>query len=159
MLLVFLDIEIKNKECINLSYDEIMQKVRRSSEKEKEGIIKYLGDMSIEERRVENMFKNFKLGRWNVGEQKGLVEYDKDTYDRERDDLLRQLDGEGDEEAWYGAQDSVAKDATELQQEEEAEYDREEEGPLIDENLDEDYNDGVYYEEDRDDEDGFGYDS
>jgi hypothetical protein len=154
MLLVFLDIEMKNKECVNLTYGEIMQQVRRSSQKEKEGIIKYLGDMSIEERRVENMFKNFKLGRWNVGEQNGLIEYDKDTYDRERNELLRQLDGEQNEGEWYGVIEQKAKDADEIQQDEEAEYDREEEGTFIDANLDEDYNDGVYYDEDRDGYDG-----
>jgi hypothetical protein len=40
--------------------------------------------MDKDERMIEDMFKRYKMGRWNVGLQKGLVHYDEKTYDRER---------------------------------------------------------------------------
>jgi len=94
LLLVFLKIEEKNKESVDFSYEEILKRVGRSKEKEKQGIIKKLRKMSIEERSVEDMLKNYRLEHWNVGQQKGLFQYDKDTYNRERDELLKGLDDE-----------------------------------------------------------------
>ena len=47
--------------------------------------------MAIDERRVENKMKEYRLGRWNVGQQKGLVQYDPDTYDRERQELFAEI--------------------------------------------------------------------
>jgi len=32
---------------------------------------------------VENQMKDLKLGNWNVGQQKGLFQYDKETFNRE----------------------------------------------------------------------------
>jgi len=89
LLLSFLNVEEENKEVINYSYSEIMQKVKRDKDIEKYDIIEKLGKMSIEERSVENDLKNFRIGRWNVGEQKGLYQYDKETFDRE---ILEMLD-------------------------------------------------------------------
>ena len=40
--------------------------------------------MTKEQREVENIFKNHRLERWNKGLQKGLTQYDRDTYDDER---------------------------------------------------------------------------
>jgi hypothetical protein len=156
LLYSFLNIEEENKKCANMSYDEIIQFVNRSKEKEKRGIIKYLGDMTIEERKIEDMFKNYRLGRWNVGQQTGLFKYDKDTYNRERDELMtRMLD-----EVEAGTTDIVTERAMdiyempmemkELEEKENAEieafYDEEAYNIL---NLGENYMDGAYYEEDQ----------
>ena len=46
--------------------------------------------MNDEEREIENIFKNNKLGDWNIGLQKGLTQYVKENYDRERDILEKQ---------------------------------------------------------------------
>jgi len=94
LLLAFLNIEEKNKQSVDFSYEEILKRVGRSKEKEKQGIIKKLRKMSIEERSVEDILKNYRLEHWNVGQQKGLFQYDKETYKRERDDLLKGLDDE-----------------------------------------------------------------
>ena len=94
LLLAFLNIEETNKKSVDFSYDEILKRVGRSKEKEKQGIIKKLRKMSIEGRSVEDMLKNYRLEHWNVGQQKGLFQYDKETYNRERDDLLKGLDEE-----------------------------------------------------------------
>jgi hypothetical protein len=94
LLLAFLNIEDTNKKSIDLSYDDILKRVGRSKEKEKQGIIKKLRKMTIEARSVEDMLKNYRLENWNVGQQKGLFQYDKETYNRERDELLKGLDEE-----------------------------------------------------------------
>jgi hypothetical protein len=94
LLLAFLNIEETNKKSTDFSYEEILKRVGRSKEKEKQGIIKKLKKLSIEARSVEDMLKNYRLEHWNVGQQKGLFQYDKETYNRERDELLKGLDEE-----------------------------------------------------------------
>jgi hypothetical protein len=37
------------------------------------------------------MMKKFKMGRWNVGQQKGLVQYDAATNERETKDMIGQI--------------------------------------------------------------------
>ena len=149
LLLAFLDIEKDNKETIDLSYKQIMQKVGRSKEKEKQDIIKYLGDMSNQERKIEDMFKNYRLGRWNVGQQKGLVEYDKETYNRERNDLIGQLYEESN-----NGFDNVALELLDIYEIEKQEKHAEEKDIFNEMNniqgLPENFMDGEYYEEDHD---------
>jgi hypothetical protein len=110
LLYTFLNIEISNKKVLDRSYNEISRRVRRSKQEEKKTITDYLENMEKDERKVEDMIKNFKLGRWNVGTQKGVFMYDKNTYDQEREaNLLRfaqdlegnlQGDGEINEETY-----------------------------------------------------------
>jgi hypothetical protein len=168
LLLGFIDIEQANKKTVNFSYSDIKYYVTRSKNKEKMRIVKNLGDLSIEERRVEDMMKNYKLGKWNVGMQKGLVQYDAITNERETNDLMQQLlkdveEGDIDivtemtlgiyDVGQYTNTDQMA-DVEEVQdfenQETEHFYDREAFGI---EDLGEDYTDGQYYEEDIDRED------
>ena len=47
--------------------------------------------MDYDERRVEDTKKILKLGRWNIGLRKGLVDYDKNRYVEERRELFNQL--------------------------------------------------------------------
>lgn len=147
----FLEIEIDNKSTINLSYEEIMKKVNRSKQREKQAIIEYLGNMSKEERKVEELFKMYKLGRWNVGQQKGLVSYDKNTYERERNELLVQLQND-ESTKQYEMVSEMRREIFELEKDEEEQqnafYDQEA-NDIND--LDEDYRDGNFYAEDLDD--------
>ena len=76
---------------MHMSYEDIMKKVGRSKMKEKRSFIEYLGKMTIEERRVEDELKRNKLGLWNRGQQRGLVQYDDKTNERETDDMMKQL--------------------------------------------------------------------
>ena len=94
LLVSMFNIESSTKTTIDLSYEDVMKKVMRSREKEKLGIIRDLGKMSIQERKVEDQFKQYKLGRWNIGKQKGLVSYDKETYERERGEIIGQMNQE-----------------------------------------------------------------
>jgi hypothetical protein len=114
LLYTFLNIEMKNKKVLDRSYNEISRKVRRSKEEEKKTITDYLENMEKDERKVEDMIKNFKLGRWNVGTQKGVFMYDKGTYDQEREanllrfaqDLEGNVHGEGEiNEETYDVED------------------------------------------------------
>ena len=83
----FLEIICNDKKSINLNYTQLMEKVTRSTEKEKDMIVDFLTNLTDEQREVENIFKNFRLGDWSVGLQKGFREYDPDTYDKERKNI------------------------------------------------------------------------
>lgn len=160
LLLVILDVEIENKEVLNLTYEQIKSKVDRSKEKEKRSIIRNLGNMTDEERVVENMLKNLRIGRWNVGQQKGLFQYDKNTHDREMKEKamtdLEDIEMEAtDENATmeFGNQ-NIALGIEDLENQAELDAEEEEERDIYTlRQAGENYMDGVYYDEDRDDED------
>jgi len=149
LLISFLEVEEENKSSIDYSYEEIMQKVRRDKDIEKQGIIEGLGKLSIEERKVEDELKDYRIGRWNVGEQKGLYKYDKNTYDREIEELLQA--GAVEMMNMQGMVDVDEVEETGAEPEEEIYYGRE--ADLTD--LGENFLDGGYYEEDREYEDEY----
>jgi len=99
LMMSYIDIIQLNKTMVDYSYEQISTNIRSSKMKEKMMIIGRLEKLSIEERRVENMMKTYRLGKWNVGQQKGLYMYDEKTQDREREDLLEQ--GVQDNEELY----------------------------------------------------------
>lgn len=164
LLLSFLEIEETNKRCVNFSYSEISSFVRRGRDKEKYSIIKYFRDMDAGQRKVEDNLKHYKLGKWNVGMQKGLIQYDAETNNREQNELIVQLmqDVEEGEMNIFNelAMDvyDVAKPNLEEVEEDEDDYGDEDNdfydrGNMeIDHNLGEDYMDGNYYEEDIEEE-------
>jgi hypothetical protein len=76
--------------AIDYTYDQLQERILRSKEREKDVITSYLKEMTDEEREVENLFKNHKLGMWGVGQQKGFRVYQGDTYDGEREALEKQ---------------------------------------------------------------------
>jgi len=144
LLIAFLDIDTKTKESVDFSYVNLDAKLRRSRIEEKKLITDYLKNMDNEERRVEDTKKALKLGRWNVGMQKGLVNYDDATYERERNEMIARLSNEGtieDESNLIGLRDveDLEREGVEG-----------EDGDFGIDGLDEDYNDGVYYPEDAD---------
>ena len=51
--------------------------------REKAGITKRLGDLTVEQREVENIHKNQSLGVWSVGLTRAIYEYDDDQFDKE----------------------------------------------------------------------------
>ena len=80
------------KKTVNYSLQDIMNKVNVSKEKEKDQVTQRLKDLSDEEREVENLFKNHKLGQWSKGLQKGTTQYVRETYDEEREIMERQME-------------------------------------------------------------------
>ena len=91
MLIHFIYIFIEDKDSIDFNIDSIGNKVLRTKEKEKDIITQNIKRMTDEEREIENMLKNTKLGKWNKGLQKGLVQYQSETYDDERNEMEKQL--------------------------------------------------------------------
>lgn len=93
LLQSFLQIEINNKKTTNYSYDDVIKRVNMAKEREKKGFMDYLGEMSIENRKAEKLMKKYRLGKWNVGQQgqKRGFKYDKETYERERNELIAQM--------------------------------------------------------------------
>jgi hypothetical protein len=83
LLLAFITITRKNKAEIDISYENISAAIRKRKDKEKARIIERFRNMSEDERRVEDQKKKLKLDEWNVGTQKGIFIYDKQTSTRE----------------------------------------------------------------------------
>jgi hypothetical protein len=83
-LLQVIEIFGKTKSLLNYSYEDIIYRVNVSKEKEKDQFTKRLKDLSDEEREIENLMKNHKLGVWSKGLSKGVTQYEQDTYDDER---------------------------------------------------------------------------
>jgi hypothetical protein len=136
-----------------MSYDQIMKKVNRSKDKEKGRIISYFGNMTIDERKIEDAFKNYKLGRWNVGQQKGLFQYDPKTYERERNEMIAELYDENPDMTDAGVETLDIFELDKLDAVVETDdYNRD---TYDFQELGEEYDDGDYYPEDRDNDDGF----
>jgi hypothetical protein len=85
VIVVFTNLICKDKSAIDYNYKGLMDLILRSKEKEKDDITEFLGKMTIEEREVENLFKDNKLERWSKGQQKGIHTYQGKTYDEERE--------------------------------------------------------------------------
>lgn len=85
-----LEMEVNNTNIIDYNNKKVVDKITKSKEIEKTIITDRLRDMNDEEREIENIFKNNKLGDWNIGLQKGLTQYVKENYDREREILEKQ---------------------------------------------------------------------
>ena len=86
-LISIFEIICNEKDIIDYNYESIMERVLRAKEKEKDDITEKLKSLSDDDRNVEKIFKNHKLGEWSKGLQKGLTQYDEDTYDDERNRL------------------------------------------------------------------------
>ena len=87
LLMDYISIFMKHKEVINFNETTIMEKITQVKDTEKDRKVRTLKNLTIEERGVDNIFKQMKLGRWNKGIQKGLTQYVTKTYDEERMEL------------------------------------------------------------------------
>ena len=153
LLVSFLSIEKETKTAINKSYKTVNDRVIRTKLDEKKTITDYFKDMLDDERKLEYTLKKMKMGRWNLGMQKGVFEYDKGIYDKEHNDIVNLLAREG---AGTGALNDYVihpeekqLDITDLEMEEKRMADDEYEKEEWDiQNLGEDYMNGNYYGED-----------
>ena len=85
---------IENNKAINISYEMIEDKVFRLKEKEKNKLLEKLND--TKDLAIDNHFKTLRIGeRWGMG--KNVRGYDKERFDKEREQFV--LDGEGLEQA------------------------------------------------------------
>jgi hypothetical protein len=128
MMVAFMRLEQREKQAVNKSYEDIQKKRRRMKDTEKKGFTDFLGKMSKEERALESTFRQFKLGRWNVGVQKGMFQYDKATFEKEmKNDILNAALATDEEIVLLNApgmedHEDVAVDAEELDAMEESAY-------------------------------------
>jgi len=90
LLFAYSDIVDDERAAVDMNADTIKERVRRTKDKEKEIIVEGFDVMTKEQRETEKFFKDHRIGDWNVGMQKGLRQYVKDTYDRERDEIEQQ---------------------------------------------------------------------
>ena len=87
LLVSFYKLELDNQ-FISSSYDVISTKVAKLRYDEKQSIVKALGDITDQfELDIEDQFKKYKMGKWNLGLTKALVSYDRNLYNSERDQL------------------------------------------------------------------------
>jgi hypothetical protein len=153
LLYAFLQIEMDNKKETNYTYEEVMKKVNMAKEREKKSFVDYLGvdNMSDESRKAEVLMKKYRLGKWNVGQQRGLVHYDKETYTRERNEMLSQLNEDVAGNVHQVVND-MRREIYDIEQDDDVEATQQEHAEAIDiSGLGDDYDDGVFYDEDRED--------
>tara|TARA_B110000977_G_scaffold41335_1_gene55642 strand:+ start:1382 stop:7375 length:5994 start_codon:yes stop_codon:yes gene_type:complete len=77
----------KYKKLLNVSAETINKNVLKTKTKEKEQIVKRLGDLTVEQREIEDIMKNSSLGDWSLGRTKAIYEYDENQYDKEREKM------------------------------------------------------------------------
>ena len=85
LIVVFFEIFDNQKDVIDISYEEILDRVFKLKEGEKDMVTDRLKNLTDEERDADTILKINKLGVWSKGLQKGLTTYVKETYDDERD--------------------------------------------------------------------------
>lgn len=88
LLYTFMKIMKKTNETIKMSYDVIMDKVFRLEEGEKRKFTQRLDSMTDEQRDVNVVMKINKLEEWGKGLKKGILAYDPEMYDEERETML-----------------------------------------------------------------------
>jgi len=146
LLITFLTIDQENKAFVDLTYKDIMAKMHRSKSEEKKMITDFFKNMDSEERKIKNLEKTFKLGRW--GEQVGLVKYNKSAYDTERNNIINKLNNVANLD---DTGDVPERDIYELEADNAAEVDQEYDLEANDiAHLGDDYMDGNYYGDEND---------
>jgi len=158
LLLTFINIEMNDKKTTDLLYSQIARNVKKSKEKEKKDITDFFENMDKKERQIEFSLKKFKMGKWNVGMQKGIFKYDKDVYDKERQTTATSISGLFDE--MTNSNMDMENDVLEMDVNDLNDFDVNREDVIEEGNdltgMGEDFMDGVYYDEDEDRD--FGYD-
>lgn len=99
LLLAFMQME-KNDTFVLSSYNEFFRKSKKIEIKEKETMVQELGNITDNfERKLEEYLLKFKIGKYNIGLSKSLTQYNKDHYDKERENVsigMQEIDVEDD---------------------------------------------------------------
>jgi hypothetical protein len=81
----YLSIMMRSKKTINLSYDDIQDKVFKLKEAEKYNFTDKLRDMTDDQRAVDTILKHHKLGPlYSLGMSKGIKEYDPEHFEHDK---------------------------------------------------------------------------
>ena len=88
-------ISIFEREDKVLNYDTESIEYQTKLSKKSETQIKtdYFKQLSLEERKSENVMKEHKLDKWGVGLQKSMFKYDKSTYSRDKESAIEVING------------------------------------------------------------------
>ena len=92
IITAFITMMENDKDEIDITYDNIQDRVFKLKEREKNMVTDRLKNLTDEERNVDTMLKINKLDKYNLGLQKGLTVLDADYYDNElylRDEMAR----------------------------------------------------------------------
>lgn len=85
LLVSYLQIMMNAKKTINVSYEDIEDKVFKLKEAEKYDFTDKLKDMSDEARAVDTILKHYKLGSlYSLGMSKGIKEYDPEHFEHDK---------------------------------------------------------------------------
>ena len=148
LLLCFIKMMSSYKNTVDFSYEKIQDTVFKLKEKEKNMITDRLQMKSDEEREIDTLLKKNKLGDWSKGLQKGLVEYDKDYYDKEKE--FRENIQEFEEITQKGNREYEREDFEEMRDEI---FEQKKNAEEIDKDvfdmsfMTDDYTDGNYYQD------------
>jgi hypothetical protein len=82
LLFSFLSIMDNHKDAIDISYEDILERVFKLKEKEKHMMMDRLVAMSDDEQEVDRILKINKLEAWGKGLEKSYTVFDRDAYDR-----------------------------------------------------------------------------
>lgn len=85
LLIAYLNIMMRSKKTLNVSYSDIEDKVFKLKEAEKYDFTDALRDMDDDTRAVDTILKHHKLGPiYSIGLSKGLREYDADNFEHDK---------------------------------------------------------------------------
>jgi hypothetical protein len=85
LLVGYINIMMRTKKTLNVSYNDVEDRVFKLKEAEKYSFTDRLRDMSEEERAVDTILKHHKLGPlYSIGLSKGIKEYDPDNFDHDK---------------------------------------------------------------------------
>jgi hypothetical protein len=85
MLVAYLQIMMRSKKTINISYADVEDNVFKLKEAEKYDFTDKLKDMSDEQRAVDTILKHHKLGPlYSLGMSKGIKEYDPEHFEYDK---------------------------------------------------------------------------
>jgi hypothetical protein len=86
-------LEKYSKERLSYNPQEVRQRIEAAKEAEKQRFISDLDRLTEDERRVELMKKRYGIGRWAIGGTKLVWQYDRDQWDKNREELQRNYAG------------------------------------------------------------------
>lgn len=109
---VYISILCNNKKDINIDYRTVREKVYKQKQLEKNDIRDRLEDLDDEQRDIDTVLKNNKLGRYNAGLQKYLTTYNKKGYDEQKD--FRERMNEDPDDSEFVMENDVLDDELEL---------------------------------------------
>jgi hypothetical protein len=85
LLVSYLQIMMRSKKTINVSYQDVEDKVFKLKEAEKYDFTDKLKEMSDEARAVDTILKHHKLGSlYSLGMSKGIKEYDQEHFEYDK---------------------------------------------------------------------------